>query len=158
MDLLFRKKYKYKLNESPAQVKEELETLFSTPWHKSSPKLNGHFSDEYTFRVRPVLSKALVFFGFFQSFAVLDGRLQAEEERTVIRVRARAGNFSLLLFYSILLAIIITTVRIQSSLTPEIVLLLSALVVLLTVLYFILIYSRNSLRRYFQRQMGIKSK
>ena len=158
MDLLFRKKYKYKLNESPAQVKEELETLFSTPWHKSSPRLNGQFTEAFSFRVRPVLSAAVAFFGIFQSMAVLEGRINAEEERTVIRVKARAGYFPILLFYGLLTACVIAAFRVYHSQTPETVVLLSSFVLLFVACYFILVYSRNSLRRYFQRQMGIKSK
>ncbi|HOZ68818.1 MAG TPA: hypothetical protein PLU11_13765 [Chitinophagaceae bacterium] len=158
MNLLFRAKYKYKLNESPAQVKAELETLFSTPWHKTAPRLSGYFSNDFSFKIRSVLSTAVAFFGIFQSFAVLQGRLQAEEERTVIRLTARPGTISLLLFYALVVVTILAAVKAQAALTPETIVVAAALTGLLISYYFILRFSRNSLRRYFQRQMGIKSK
>lgn len=158
MNLLFRAKYKYKLNESPAQVKDELETLFSTPWHKTAPRLRGRFSDDHSFRVHAVLSVSVAFFGIFQSFAVLNGRFRAEEERTVIRLIARPGTLSLLLFYALLMVVAFAVFKAQAALTPQTIILAAALVLLQISYYFILRYSRNSLRRYFQRQMGIKSK
>jgi hypothetical protein len=158
MNLLFRAKYKYKLNESPAQVKAELETLFLTPWHKTAPRLSGCFSDDHTFRVKSVLSAAVAYFGILQSFAVLNGRIRAEEERTVIRLTARPGHFSLLIFYALMVAVALVAVKAWTTLTPEIIILAAALLLILVSYYFILRFSRNSLRRYFQRQMGIKSK
>lgn len=65
MNLLFRAKYKYKLNETPDQVKAELETLFLTPWHKTAPRLSGRFLTDYSFRVQSVLSRAVAFLVFF---------------------------------------------------------------------------------------------
>ena len=158
MNLLFRAKYKYKLNESPAQVKAELETLFLTPWHKTAPRLSGYFRNDFSFKVRSVLSTAVAFFGIFQTFSVLQGRLQAEEERTVIRLTARPGHISLLLFYALLVVTLFATARAQAALTPETIAVAAAFLLLLVSYYFFLRFSRNSLRRYFQRQMGIKSK
>jgi len=158
MNLFFRAKYKYKLNESPAQVKAELETLFTTPWHKSAPRLSGRFLTDYSFRVHAVLSTAVAFFGIFQSFSVLEGRLHTEDERTVIRLNARPNHLSLLAFYLLLAVTIMAAYKAQADLSPETIILATALTGLLTGYYFILRFSRNSLRRYFQRQMGIKSK
>ena len=158
MNLLFRAKYKYKLNESPAQVKDELETLFSTPWHKTAPRLSGRFLTDYSFRVQSVISRSVAFFGIFQSFSVLEGRLNTEDERTVIRLNARPGHLSLLFFYILLLVTIVAYYKARTALSPESILIATGLTGLLIGYYFILRFSRNSLRRYFQRQMGIKSK
>jgi membrane associated rhomboid family serine protease len=158
MNLLFRAKYKYKLNESPAQVKDELETLFSTPWHKTAPRLSGRFLTDYSFRVQAVLSRSVAFFGIFQSFSVLEGRLNTEDERTVIRLNARPAHLSLLLFYVLLLVTIVAYYKARTALSPESIFIAAAFTGLLVGYYFILRYSRNSLRRFFQRQMGIKSK
>jgi hypothetical protein len=158
MNLLFRAKYKYKLNESPAQVKDELETMFSTPWHKTAPRLSGRFLTDYSFRVQAVLSRSVAFFGIFQTFSVLEGRMTTEDERTVIRLNARPGYLSLLIFYALLTVTILAYYKARSALSPESILIATALTGLMIAYYFILRYSRNSLRRFFQRQMGIKSK
>ena len=158
MNLLFRAKYKYKLNESPSQVKEELISLFSTPWHKSAPRLSGCFLTEYSFRIQPALSRAAAFFGILQSFSVLEGRLNTEDDRTVIRLNARPSHLSLFIFYGLLILTIAATYKAQANMSPEPFLTAIALTALLISYYLILRYSRDSLRRFFQRQMGIKSK
>lgn len=158
MNLLFRAKYKYKLNESPSQVKEELSSLFSTPWHKSAPRLSGRFLTDYSFRIQPALSRAVAFFGILQSFSVLEGRLNTEDERTVIRLNARPGHLSLLIYYVLFALTIVAAYNAQADMSPEPILTAVALTALLIFYYLILRYSRNSLRRFFQRQMGIKSK
>jgi len=158
MNLLFRAKFKYKLNDSPAQVKAELNTLFNTPWHKSAPRLNGRFLTDHKFRVRPVLSAAIPFFGILQSLSTLEGRLEPEEERTVIRINARPGYLFLLLFYALLAVTLLNLYKAKAILSPERIMIATTFTGLLISYYFILRYSRSSLRYYFQRQMGIKSK
>lgn len=158
MNLFFRAKYKYKLNEPPAQVKAELDSLFLTPWHKSAPRLSGRFLTDYTFRIQPAISRAAAFYGILQSLSVLEGRLNTEDERTVIRLNARPGHLSLLLFYVLLTLAIAAAFKAKADISPEPILIAVGLTGILVIYYLMLRYSRNSLRRFFQRQMGIKSK
>jgi hypothetical protein len=159
MDIFFRKKYKYKLNEPIEEVKAELNAILNSRWHDFSHNMTGQIREDNSFIIEPKFSLAIEVFGNYQSFSFLEGNLQTENGRTIIRLTARPTFAVLFLLYFLLIAGIVQLITIiKKQFSFESILITILILVFYLGIYGVITFSRNKIRRRFERSMQMTAK
>jgi hypothetical protein len=159
MDIFFRKKYKYKLNEPIEEVKAELNSILNTRWHDFSNNMTGQLREDNSFIIEPKFSLAIEILGKYQSFSFLEGNLQTENGRTIIRLTARPTFAVLFLLYFLLIAGIVQLITIlKKQFSFDSISIAVLILIFYLGIYGAMTFSRNKIRRRFERSMQIGAK
>jgi hypothetical protein len=156
MNFLLQKKYKYKIGEPIQEVKAELQNLLSKRRTDFSVNLMGVIREDNTFTIKPKFSFAIDVLGVAQILSLIDGKLETENERTVIKVIVRPNYILLCLLYFLLLLFIFAIINLKNSSEDD---LYAKPIVFFILLMFILcsiLFSMKRMKRRFERALGIR--
>jgi hypothetical protein len=158
MDILLQRKYKYKIEGSLQEVKSKIEAILKSSWYDISLTKNiwGQFISDNSFIAKPKFTIPITILGFYPHYAVLQGKLSFEQERTIIRLTARPTILVLLLFYFLLILFTVKMLSIKGPITFDSFLGPIAIAFGLIILFSIVSFTMTRLKNRFDSFMGIK--
>lgn len=156
MDFLFQEKYKYKIDEPLENVKAEINDFAGSNWFDLKENIRGEVSEDNTFTLRPKFTIPITILGIMPDYALLEGELSVEEERTIIRITARTSYLIVFLFYFLLFLLVLRVISLRKPLSVDSFFMPIALAFVLIFLYGVVSFSMKRMTRRFERLMGVR--
>jgi hypothetical protein len=155
MNFLFAKKYTYSVNRSTDDVIEDFVKLTNRKWYDFSENITGYLNPDNTFKLTHKWAFGYVS-GFFDNTLVsLTGKLQKNNNETIIEATLKP-NFVLVLFlYLIALLFFLEMTGTTKIIEGPKIFTLLFLPFLWLILFGIISFMTNSLRKRFERLLEL---
>ena len=158
MNLFFHRKYRYEVYDTKEDIRREIKSFLKTSRHEFSNNISGSIKHDGRFRLYPRFSLAADVFGIPFGFAVIDGKLESEQEKTIIKYIVRPPYGLVIVFYLIafFLLKVLLDLRTEKTMSLENFLIPIAILLLLIALFGLIRFSSNKLLKRFERLLNLK--
>lgn len=105
MNPLFKRKYRYKVDQDISLVRSHIDDINKKRINEIAPNFSGEFSND-CFVFKPKLLYQPSLFGFPYNFCSITGKLEQSNGQTAIEVVIRPSNGVVIIFYLLVLLFI----------------------------------------------------
>jgi hypothetical protein len=149
MLLFFSRKESYVILDSVDNTRNEVRSILNRPWHDFSALMQGSYDQNDIFIIRPRFSFSM------NRHLVMEGRVKAHNDHSLIEIRVRPKQGILALMYALLLWLVFELMKLEAPLSNNNLLLPLMLLILLIFFCFSLYRSARDFSKRFERVMNI---